>query len=642
MGGGLRTAPKFRKFILHQELFMKINFFNQDDRKKPYTSYTVDPGEFIDGFAQEAHEITEDENSVDLLCFTDFGAGNTRCAENAETVEALVCYLEDSHLKLDSLVDKLDSTGVSFVLYSGHTHSEQELSAVVIVPLEQAVDASTFVEEAMVSRFAQMADIHVDESSFSLIQAYPEPCCPAEYVDLAKIVAHNTGRFLTIEDLPEKIKGKSKKPIESDKKTEKNSPAKIAQAIYLHFFKKQMINFQEQYFHYQSGHWQVISKKMLLKQLCNKFESEFELADLQKGLGELSIRQYEDDFPVNTQLATAIKSELSSVRLIGLKNADVDPLTGIAYPHTPENYVRNQLPFSFDANATCPVWTEFLQQSWKADADLDQKVALLQEWIGYLMISDCRFQKMLWLVGPGGTGKSTCLKVIELLLGPSNVSAVKLNKLSDRFALAGMLNKLVNISPEVQSHARISDDTIKSIVSGDPVMIEYKGKDAFPAQLSTRIMAAANILPKVSDDTNAFYRRLMILEFLHIVAEEDQDPYLVEKLKTELSGIFNWALVGLQRLLTQNSFTIPTSSKRSVKNFEHDSDVVKKFIAEHCVASETERTLVADVYQTFRDYCKRTGNPSCNDSEFGRRMSQAGFKAKKSKSRYYMLELINI
>lgn len=205
-----------------------------------------------------------------------------------------------------------------------------------------------------------------------------------------------------------------------------------------------------------------------------------------------------------------------------------------------------------------------------------------------------------------------------------------------------MEGKLVNISPEVLSESTIADDTIKSLVSGDQVTIERKGENAYTARLCTRLMCALNILPKVRDHSNAFYRRLLIIETRHPVPEKLQDTKLMSKLQNELPGIFNRVLAGLQRLLAQDGFTVPQSSTKLVKDYATSSDVVKSFVNEHCKSS-TMRISVAEVYSVFVDYCRQNGHrcPPSN-TEFGKRMTLAGFQSKKSQKRYYEIELFNI
>ena len=59
---------------------------------------------------------------------------------------------------------------------------------------------------------------------------------------------------------------------------------------------------------------------------------------------------------------------------------------------------------------------------------------------------------------------------------------------------------------------------------------------------------AMNEAPVIEDSSYGMWRRLYIINFPSRFSEHEMDVHLTEKLKTELSGIFNWALEGFKRL----------------------------------------------------------------------------------------------
>ena len=67
-----------------------------------------------------------------------------------------------------------------------------------------------------------------------------------------------------------------------------------------------------------------------------------------------------------------------------------------------------------------------------------------------------------------------------------------------------------------------------------------------------KILFSANDFIPTKDRTHDFYRRFDILRFNRIFKSEEQKPELLQELKKEVSGIFNWALEGLERLSQQN------------------------------------------------------------------------------------------
>jgi putative DNA primase/helicase len=124
----------------------------------------------------------------------------------------------------------------------------------------------------------------------------------------------------------------------------------------------------------------------------------------------------------------------------------------------------------------------------------------------------------------------------------------------------------------------------------------------------TKFFFSANQLPKVYDNTTAFFRRLIIINFSKTFDESQADPHLFEKLTTPeaLSGILNWALEGLRRLI-QNNFRF--SYHKSVEEIEElytrSSDPVKAFLDEETVEDPNAYIVKQDLYQAYVDYVKQ-------------------------------------
>ncbi len=92
-------------------------------------------------------------------------------------------------------------------------------------------------------------------------------------------------------------------------------------------------------------------------------------------------------------------------------------------------------------------------------------------------------------------GKSVMLNVLEALVGVENCSALMLSDLKERFRLAELENKLVNIVTEVEAKCLIHDAKFKSIVAGDPQVGERKNQDPFKFRPFAKWIVACNGLP---------------------------------------------------------------------------------------------------------------------------------------------------
>lgn len=85
--------------------------------------------------------------------------------------------------------------------------------------------------------------------------------------------------------------------------------------------------------------------------------------------------------------------------------------------------------------------------------------------MGYLLTPDVSQQLMTWFVGDGSNGKSVLLDVIRALIGETNITAVALSDLSNKFSRAHTAGKTLNICSDLPAKA-VSDGYIKAMVAG--------------------------------------------------------------------------------------------------------------------------------------------------------------------------------
>src|SRR5262249_4640942 len=78
-------------------------------------------------------------------------------------------------------------------------------------------------------------------------------------------------------------------------------------------------------------------------------------------------------------------------------------------------------------------------------ADPRENIATLQEWMGYLLTPATRQQKILMMIGPPASGRSTIARIITALIGPDNVASPDLASFAEQFGLSPLVGKTVAI-----------------------------------------------------------------------------------------------------------------------------------------------------------------------------------------------------
>jgi len=119
------------------------------------------------------------------------------------------------------------------------------------------------------------------------------------------------------------------------------------------------------------------------------------------------------------------------------------------------------------------------------------------------------------------------------------------------------------------------------------------------------------------DRSEAFYRRLIIISFAKLVAEEKKDPRLLEKLRKEADGILWWAIQGLKRLIANNyRFSETDKTKAEVEKYKLQNNNVLAFVLESCVIEEGAESLRREMYEAYKEYCVDSGGKWTSKGNF--------------------------
>jgi len=289
-------------------------------------------------------------------------------------------------------------------------------------------------------------------------------------------------------------------------------------------------------------------------------------------------------------------------------------------PHTPDKVFLIKLPVAYDENADCPKIKEFIHQIVR-----EEDISIIQEMVGYCLWKRYDIDKAILLVGDGANGKSTLLELIIKLLGKQNVSSIALQDLeNNRFAKAELYGKLANIYADLPDKALTHTGIFKMLTGGDLISAERKFKGHIKFVNHAKLIFSCNKVPEVKDDTNAFYRRWIIINFPNKFEGKNADPHVLEKISTpdELSGFLNWALDGLKRLLKNGRFSHSKTTKEMREQYIMSSNPVLAFV-EKCVEPDSEAWIEKDeLYLAFCNFCKDVGLPIKAKNVFARELPQ--------------------
>lgn len=313
------------------------------------------------------------------------------------------------------------------------------------------------------------------------------------------------------------------------------------------------------------------------------------------------------------------KQFLKDKRVINLLNGSIvitkNGKVTFVKNHNKNLCATNILNFEYEPNALCPKWNKFLNNIMENRNDQ----ATLMEFIGYCFLPSHDFESFLFLYGKSGSnGKSVILDVLRGFFGDDNVSSLQLQQFEGH-QLHGITNKILNIGSEIDklSLDRGQLSTLKALVSPqDTLQINPKNNDPYillPHE-KPKLAFAGNNKPKGGMD-DAVFRRMLLISFDKEIKDNEKIRGLSKRFNDELSGIFNMALKGLERLIKNGKFTKSDKMLSELEEYKEQVNPVRAFIREMLIEDKHYAVANTYLYAVYKAWMYENGNKGVMTSQ---------------------------
>lgn len=357
------------------------------------------------------------------------------------------------------------------------------------------------------------------------------------------------------------------------------------------------------FYFYNEGYWEKIFEYEFIKRVT-MFYPSFKNLSLPNKKQVIENVKTIKDLRIN---------KFNWAEILNLKNGMIEPKTQKFLEHDPSYFSTMRLPYEYSQWEECPLWIKTLDEILEGNKE---KLEILQEFFGYCLTRDTKHHKALLLLGESRSGKSTILSILRCVVGENNCSSVPLKYIANPQYTPMLINKLINIDTDVSAKAVEFEAEFKTITSGEPLHCNQKFIAAFDFVPFCKLVMAANIFPKITDHSSAFYNRLILVPCDRVFEPHEQNRDLPMQLKQELPGILNWALEGLGRLTERNGFKEYDFMKEAVEELENENNPVNLFFDEHIetvIGSEIEK---GDLYEKYKEWCSLTKNFTLSSARF--------------------------
>lgn len=315
--------------------------------------------------------------------------------------------------------------------------------------------------------------------------------------------------------------------------------------------------------------------------------------------------------------------------LLNCRNGILDLRTGTLRPHSPAALLSRLVGIDYDPDAGCPLWGCFLEQ-----VVPDQETrAYLQRSVGYSLTGDTSEQCLFFLFGVGANGKTVFLETLFTLFHQyATATRVESFLVRRNDAIPNDLARLANARfvtvSETPEGRRFSEGLIKDVTGGDTITARFLHREFFDFRPRFKLWIRGNHKPQIRGTDEGIWRRLHLVPFSVTIPEDERDPHLPERLKTELSGILRWAVEGCLAW-QREGLKPPARVRNATAEYRASMDEFGHFIEDRCCVSPEATVGASALYAEYKGWCEETGHAPLTQTAVGLALSERGFTKKR-------------
>jgi len=353
---------------------------------------------------------------------------------------------------------------------------------------------------------------------------------------------------------------------------------------------------------------------------AHTYIQEFVYNSLGKYYDKAIAEKVKDKIQVQTYVNGVDFYKEEDARYICVQNGILDIFERKLLPFSPDKKFFNKLPVTFKEDAVCEVTHKHFNTILPP-----QDVLVVQELYGYLLYRDYEFEKAFLFFGGGRNGKGKTIEQMKCLLGAENCANISLQDLQEKTFMKSFLHgKLANLGTEL-GNATLKDTTVfKELTGHDQITADKKHADPIIFMNYAKMIYSTNNIPRSVDDSEGFWGRWIPISFdvtfrmknVYEQMEKDgtlkpnhriADTEIIKKLTTptELSGVLNWALDGLDRLRANKGFSRADSYDKVRSIIKRETSSAIAFLQDEVeMVKEIDAIEQHDtVYRAYLSYC---------------------------------------
>lgn len=293
--------------------------------------------------------------------------------------------------------------------------------------------------------------------------------------------------------------------------------------------------------------------------------------------------------------------------LLNVGNGTLDLRTGTLRPHDRRDMLTRQIPTIFTADATAPIWSQFLNRVMAGNPKL---IEYLQRIVGLSLTGVSKVQELYICYGIGANGKSVFVDTVCGLLGDYAGTApdsllIARERCEHPTEIADLLGKRLVVASEAEDGGKLRLQLIKKLTGDTRLKARFMRQDYFEFDRTHKLIMVTNHKPRVSETTEAAWRRIRLIPFDVIIPPDERDADLLSKLRNEYPGILACAVRGCLDWQA-NGMQSPDEVLIATAEYRAEADTFADYVAERLIQFAGARVSRADLWADYQAWAAKS------------------------------------
>ncbi|MEG4169212.1 MULTISPECIES: DUF3854 domain-containing protein [unclassified Microcoleus] len=314
-------------------------------------------------------------------------------------------------------------------------------------------------------------------------------------------------------------------------------------------------------------------------------------------------------------------------RYVNFENCVLDGDTLTTQPHSPGMGFTSYLPFPYRPltgdlsaplevlKANCPNIHQFFQTAMQGDTKKIFKLLAMVN--SCLRFSFYGYQQFVHFIGVPGSGKGTCARLMEKVVGKGNTQPCSLDSLKDGSTLASIIDKQLVVFGDERKPVGV--DSILRLTGGDSVNYREVYQPAANSHFYGLLLICSND-PIFMGNTTGLERRLCLVNFENAIPKALRNSEMEASFDPEIGALIAIALSLPSGEVKQAIQGIGDAEIADFKAAEWDMkvrmDSLAAFFEMELIVEDDAQTRAGDLFDSYKYFCEEIKKPAMSLTTF--------------------------